>query len=212
MNNLIVFTLLLLFFQNAQSQAIETELDELIILNKKEKLIRISKGKKATKFYYNYNFEEHLYLIEDIPYGKIENLTLFYSANYLSYRWDEKGKKQEKKAKEIFKNWCEKADFEITIYTVDNDSLIKATENPILLSLKKHKNIHMGIKIDLSEYEIYGDRFILSIESPNSLHYCKENCPSYGLFLYYHTSKYIEQNIGNQIDENGHEKKSIKEY
>jgi len=182
-------SLLILFVllnQNVFCQAIESELDELTIISKKEKIIRISKGKKLNRDIYDNKFDEHYYLLDHLPYGDLKEITLYTSTPYNSYRWDDKGKKQNKEANKIYKSWHDKATFYMDIYAVkDDNNLEKLTEKPILVTFKKHKKLIKALKIDLSSYKnLIGDKFVISIHTSDSLHYCKEHCPDYGVLRY----------------------------
>jgi len=182
-------SLLILFIllnQNALCQVIQSELDELTIISKNEKLIRISKGKKINRYVNDNKFYEHYYFIDQLPYGDLKELTIYYSTPYNSLRWDEKGRNQNRKANKMFKSWHENATFYMEIYAVKNDNnLEKLTQSPILITFKKHKKLINELKIDLSSYKsIIGDKFVISIKSSNSLHYCDEHCPEYTVLRY----------------------------
>ncbi|RWW93808.1 hypothetical protein [Flavobacterium cerinum] len=128
---------------------------------KKEKLKSVYFGKNSTYLLVNLFFDDipEYYLVDNIPYGGIKELTLFFCPSSKSteilmengYRFDK----------------VNNTEFELTIYKVSDEGSLgdKVNQVAIPIVLEQNKSdATRKIKIDISKYNFIGDKFFVFLK------------------------------------------------
>lgn len=176
MNKLLIL-LFVFLYQNLNAQPVE-QLDELVVVDKKMKNFKISKGKGIRNTLFNADFDNYYYVLDSLPYGYLDKLTFWYSTNFPVLDFNDA-----EKAKVIYENWCSSCFFDVNIYDYENGQLTKLTDESIVVSLEKTKKVLVKKTFDFSNYNLVGTQFVLSITPSKKLQNC-QNCATYGITLF----------------------------
>lgn len=139
-------------------------MNEILIdkdFSKKAKLKSITFGKSSRYFLSNIFFDDipDYYLVDNIPYGVVQQLTLFFGGGAESFEVYNEGVKGPDKTL--------KTDFEVTLYRVNDEgelgAKINTTAIPIVLD-EKNSDAIRKIELDVSKYNLIDNRFFILLK------------------------------------------------